>query len=42
MKLVMPNQDSDSKSGTSDSEQSDGRAASFVSGWCDVKLQMKN
>jgi hypothetical protein len=35
------NQESDCKSGTSDSEQTDEQAASVVTAWCDVKQQMK-
>jgi hypothetical protein len=33
------NQESDCESGTLDSEHNDGQAATFVSGWCDVKWQ---
>jgi hypothetical protein len=35
------NQESDHKGGTSDSEQSNRQATPVVSGWCDVRWQMK-
>jgi hypothetical protein len=35
------NRESDSRSGISESEQSDGQVAPVVSGWHDVKWQMK-
>jgi hypothetical protein len=40
-KEIGDNEESDCKSGTSDSEQSDGQVAPIISGWCDGKWQIK-